>query len=306
MQASVMNKKDWAIALSPVLFTWVLDHLSKLWAAKLTGMDFYGPMGLVLHMNHGAILGLFSDLPPVLRIVSLSTGGAFLLFLFGIIQFLLPSRVLVLRCGLSFLLGGILGNVTDRILWGYVVDFIVFGNADKMTPAFNVADALQWVGYGMVVISLIKDGKALWPEENLRKSHWINVRFQLKYCFTLMAFGAGLAIIAGTFSYTYMKVTIKELTHSNPYVAAQFLKPYVATFGIITLTFSAILFVVGLILSHRAAGPLYAFERFLNDTIAGKNPKLKLRAGDEFRQLEGLADKLSGALSQPPSKSKHG
>jgi signal peptidase II len=293
-----VGKKEWFIALCPVGIVWILDHLTKLWASRLMDIYFFGPMGFILHNNHSAILGTFSDLPPVLRIVSLSTGGAFLLFLFGIIQFLLPSKSLTLRAGLSFLLGGILGNVTDRILWGYVVDFIVFGSPDGMTPAFNIADALQWVGYAMIMYSLIKDGKHLFPDENLRKNHWINPRFQLKYCFTLMAFGAGLAVIAGVFSYTYMKVALKEVTGSNPLVLAQFLKPYVLTFIVITAAFSAVLFVVGLILSHRAAGPLYAFERFMNDYLSGKNPKLKLRAGDEFKQLELLAERLNAELKR--------
>jgi signal peptidase II len=291
-----MKKREWAFAFAPLFLTWFLDRITKEWATQISGFNFYGPFGFVLHHNHGAILGLFSHLPALLRIVSLSTGGAFLLFIFAILQFLLPTRSLLLRSGLSFLIGGIIGNVTDRIIWGYVVDFLVIGSPDKFTPAFNLADALQWIGYGCIIIAFIKEGKNLWPVDNLRKSYWINLRFQLKYCFALMTVGLGLSIIAGTYSYTYLRVTLNEIRGNNPLLNDQFLIPFVITFGIVTLTFMFILFVVGMIISHRAAGPLYAFERFLNDKAEGKKAHLKLRAGDEFKELERLAEKLDKIL----------
>ena len=158
-----MNKQKWFLAISPLFFTWGIDQITKLWATKLTDLEWFGVFGFMLHHNQGAILGLFSDMPAVLRIVSLATGGAFLFFLFFIIQFLLPSTSLLLRAGLSFLLGGILGNVTDRIIYGYVVDFILVGYKGSYFPVFNMADVLQWVGYIFVVTALIKDGKNSGP-----------------------------------------------------------------------------------------------------------------------------------------------
>jgi len=300
-----MNKRKWLIAISPLFFTWAVDQATKLWASKLLGLEWFGIFGFMLHHNHGAILGLFSDMPPVLRIVSLATGGAFLFFLFFIIQFLLPSTSLLLRAGLSFLLGGILGNVTDRILHGFVIDFILIGYNGSYFPVFNLADALQWIGYVCVVIALIKDGKKLWPVDNARKSYWINVKFQLKYCLSLMAFSLFLSIIAGTYSYTYLKVTINELRGPDPYMTKQLLGPFIVTFAIVSVTSAAILFVAGLILSHRAAGPLYAFERFINDYIAGRPKKLKLRTGDDFMHLEKVAERLTHATKVVAPEPQH-
>jgi hypothetical protein len=54
------------------------------------------------------------------------------------------------------------------------------------------------------------------------------------------------------------------------------------------------------VLSARIAGPLYAFERFLDDLAIGKSRKLKLRAGDEFKHLEQLADRLNQMLATTP------
>lgn len=294
-----MKKREWLIVILPLLATWSLDRITKIWATGITQLKSYGSVHFVLHHNHGAMLGLFSDLPSVLRIVSLSTGGAFLLCTYALIQYLLPIKSLTLRSGLSILIGGIMGNVTDRIVWGYVVDFLVLGTPSLSSPAFNVADALQWVGYALIVYAIIREGELLWPENNVRKQYWVNMPFQLKYCFILMGVGLSLTLICLVFSYTYMRVTIQELVGNNSFMLNKFLVPYVITFVVISVAFCAILFAVGRLISHRIAGPLYAFERFLNEALNGNsNPSLKLRSGDEFKHLEELANQVNERLQQ--------
>jgi signal peptidase II len=291
-----MKKRDWLIVALPLIVTWLIDRVSKIAASGMLGSSTHGPVSFILHHNHGAMLGLFSDLPAVLRIVSLSTGGAFLICSYVIVQYLLPIRSLILRSGLSILLGGILGNVADRIIYGYVIDFIVLGSPSLSSPAFNLADALQWVGYGMIVFAIIREGDLLWPENNARKQYWINKKFQLKYCLVLMTVGLSLTLISLVFSYTYLRVTIAELVGNNQFLLNKFLIPYVITYAIICVAFCAILFAVGRLISHRIAGPVYAFERFLIDVLDGKDRGLKLRNGDEFQHLEELAEKIRAEL----------
>lgn len=287
-----MRRIDWLIVILPFFFTWGVDRITKAFAEGITGLNFHGPLGLVLHHNHGAMLGLFSDLPAVLRIVSLSTGGAFLLCAFAIIQYILPIKSLLLRSGMSILLGGILGNVTDRILYGYVIDFILLGTRANHTPAFNLADLLQWVGYAMIVLALVREGDLLWPSDNTRKAYWVNLKFQLRYCATLVGVGLGFSVVSGVYTYTYLRVTIIELVGQNSRILDQYLIPFVITFILVSFSFAIILFLTGRILSQRIAGPLYAFEKFLEDLSAGKPRKLRLRAKDEFRHLEELGEKI--------------
>jgi len=291
-----MKKREWLIVFVPLFLTWTFDFVTKRWAQGLTGIESYGPINFILHHNPGAMLGLFSDLPPVLRVVSLSTGGAFLLCTYGIIQYLLPIKSLTLRSGLSILLGGILGNVTDRILYGHVVDFIVIGSPSLSSPAFNVADALQWVGYLLIVIAIVREGELLWPKNNTRKMYWINPGFQLKYCYFLLAIGLGVGVISLVFSYTYLRVTMLELTGNNQAILDKFLIPFTITFGFITIGFSAGLFTIGKIISHKIAGPIYAFEKFIADSLDGKNRPFKLRNHDEFKHLETLAIQIQNHL----------
>ncbi|MEN0060481.1 MAG: signal peptidase II [Bdellovibrio sp.] len=293
-----MKKREWLIVILPLLATWFVDRITKMWATDITQIQSFGPLHFVLHHNHGAMLGLFSDLPSVLRIVSLSTGGAFLLCTYALIQYLLPIKSLTLRSGLSILIGGIIGNVTDRIIWGYVVDFIVIGTPSLSSPAFNLADALQWLGYGLIVYAIVREGELLWPENNARKQYWVNLPFQIKYCLILTAVGLSLTLISLVFSYTYMRVTIQELVGSNVFLLNKFLVPFVITFVVISVAFCAILFAVGRLISHRIAGPLYAFERFLNESLEGKTSTLKLRSGDDFKHLEELAEHVTTRLKQ--------
>ena len=291
-----MKKREWLLVFVPLFLTWILDQVTKSWAVTLAGPSSFGFVSFILHHNPGAMLGLFSNLPPVLRIVSLSTGGAFLVCIYAIIQYLLPIKSLSLRTGLSILLGGIIGNVTDRILYGHVIDFIVITGPSFMSPAFNVADALQWVGYCLIVYAIVKEGELLWPEHNVRRLYWINAHFQLKYCFFLMGVGLGAGLITMVFSYTYLRVTIMELVGNNPALIDKFLVPFVITFTLITIGFCVSLFAIGKIISHKIAGPIYAFEKFMMDTMDGKNRPFKLRSKDEFQHLERLAKTIQEHL----------
>jgi signal peptidase II len=291
-----MKKHEWLIVFLPLAATWSIDRITKMWAVGLDGIKSFGYLGFVLHHNPGAMLGLFSELPPVLRVVSLSTGGAFLVCTYGLIQYLLPIKSLTLRSGMSILLGGILGNVTDRILWGHVVDFIVIGNVQISSPAFNLADALQWVGYALIVSAIVREGELLWPENNARKVYWINPKFQLKYCFLLLGMGLGISLISLVFSYTYLRVTMIELVGTNQLLLDKFLIPYAMTFSILAIGFSAGLFAVGKVISHKIAGPIYAFEKYAQDLIEGKDRSFKLRTKDEFKELEALALKIREKL----------
>lgn len=61
------------------------------------------------------------------------------------------------QCALGLILGGILGNLLDRIHYNHVVDFICFyvmrrDGQEAVFPAFNVADSAICVGVGLLVL----------------------------------------------------------------------------------------------------------------------------------------------------------
>lgn len=67
------------------------------------------------------------------------------------------SEQILLAVGLSLVLGGALGNVIDRVMLGYVVDFIYFHWGPHYFPAFNVADTAISIGAGCVLLDAFKE-----------------------------------------------------------------------------------------------------------------------------------------------------
>lgn len=63
-----------------------------------------------------------------------------------------------LAVGLSLVLGGALGNVIDRVMHGYVVDFILFHWHGWYFPAFNIADTAISIGAGCLLIDAFREG----------------------------------------------------------------------------------------------------------------------------------------------------
>ncbi len=64
----------------------------------------------------------------------------------------------ILAIGLSLVLGGALGNVIDRVMHGYVVDFIYFNWRTWDFPAFNIADTAISIGAACLLIDAFLEG----------------------------------------------------------------------------------------------------------------------------------------------------
>lgn len=127
------------------------DQLSKAWIRANLALGESIPIAGFFRISHvrntGAAFGLFQDQSAVLAVVSFA-GALFLLFM----VFVMDHRVVFLsslrgRVTLGLLLGGITGNLIDRLVLGYVTDFIDVG----LWPAFNVADSS--VVIGIIILS---------------------------------------------------------------------------------------------------------------------------------------------------------
>ena len=101
--------------------------------------------------NSGISFGLFSD-NPYIGLVTIPV-LAVLVVLWLIWQ--LNGLTFLQTLGASFIAGGALGNVSDRIVYGRVIDFLDFHIGALHWPAFNVADSALFIGvllwfYGMM------------------------------------------------------------------------------------------------------------------------------------------------------------
>ena len=141
----------------------VLDQLTKLAVmAKLAPYQDVIPLSgffnLVHVHNTGAAFSLFADQPGWQRGFFMVVG----LVASGLMIYLLhKSRGRPVFClALALILGGALGNVIDRALYGHVIDFLDFHLAGWHWPAFNVADSGITVGAILLVLdSFRKPGK---------------------------------------------------------------------------------------------------------------------------------------------------
>ncbi len=62
-----------------------------------------------------------------------------------------------LAIGIALILGGALGNVYDRIVHGYVVDFLHFYWGNYHFPAFNIADTAITIGAAMMILDMFRN-----------------------------------------------------------------------------------------------------------------------------------------------------
>lgn len=109
--------------------------------------------------NPGAFLGLGSGLSETTRfwIFSVLVGG----FLVGLFLYVLINRRLsvIEVVAFSLILGGGLGNLIDRVLYDYVIDFLVVGIGRLRTGVFNVADLAITAGVGLLFLRQIRSAR---------------------------------------------------------------------------------------------------------------------------------------------------
>lgn len=136
-----------------------LDRITKIWVLKTLkgGNDIVVIKNLFSFQyleNRGAAFGIFQGKTLLLAMITLIVVG-------GIIYYLIKYRPQskIMKIGLGFIIAGALGNLYDRIVYKYVVDFILVHYKDVYYyPTFNVADIFVVMGTLMLAIFILKDG----------------------------------------------------------------------------------------------------------------------------------------------------
>lgn len=98
-------------------------------------------LNLVYVLNRGISFGLLSQMN-----ISFYLGIISMIISIFIIFLILKSKNKIELLGLSFILGGAVGNGLDRIINSYVIDFIDFHISGFHWPAFNFADFFITIG----------------------------------------------------------------------------------------------------------------------------------------------------------------
>ena len=142
------------VLVSTAIVVYVLDQVSKAVVVSSLGLgesvDVVGDLRRIWHArNAGAA---FSLLPGAFWLFVPVTVVALVMIAYFHRAF--RDRGPWIHVVLGLILGGSLGNLTDRLRLGYVVDFVSVGIGDRRFPTFNVADSAVVVGIGLLVLYL--------------------------------------------------------------------------------------------------------------------------------------------------------
>jgi len=109
--------------------------------------------------NEGAFLSLGSALPVFLKIILLNILPLVVLGLAGFYVFTKTNLSRLTTIGTCFVIGGGLGNLYDRMVYGSVTDFLHIDFVIFQTGIFNLADVSIMVGTVVIVFDVVRHRK---------------------------------------------------------------------------------------------------------------------------------------------------
>jgi signal peptidase II len=155
----VPRRLPWLLLISTLVVS--ADRLTKTWVSAHIPMGgaipiIPGVLRISHWTNEGAAFSLFADSasPHMVRWALASFGCCLALaVLIALVRF--GNRFTLITVALAFVLGGALGNLHDRILYGSVVDFIEVRILSYPWPDFNIADSAVVTGACLLMLDAL-------------------------------------------------------------------------------------------------------------------------------------------------------
>lgn len=136
---------------------------------------------------------------------------------------------------------------------------------------------------------------------------FVNPKYQLRYILWVSATGLCLVFMYSLIVYHYMSENYKILVDLSPMddsAKAQMyheLHQLLFVLGFGSLGFLIFAAILGLVFSHRTAGPLYHFKRVFAEIEAGnKNARVRLRPNDDFQDVAKSFNDMMDSLKAGP------
>ncbi len=137
----------------------VADQATKLWVvnsfALYDSRYVFEYLNLTRLHNTGAAFSFLAGASGWQRWFFIVLGIGVSVFIMAWLRTLPAKGQAWLAAGLALILGGALGNVIDRAVYGHVVDFLHFHKGDWYFPAFNVADSAITAGAICLIIDAV-------------------------------------------------------------------------------------------------------------------------------------------------------
>ncbi|MBE6718017.1 MAG: signal peptidase II [Ruminococcaceae bacterium] len=137
-----------------IVFVVIFDQITKMLAVKyLMPISSFPLIKDVFHLtyveNRGAAFGILQNHRWVFMVLSTVVMVVIIYVMFKYKRFFHP----ILMTGLSFTVGGGIGNMIDRTVNGFVVDFFDFTLIDF--AVFNLADTFICIGVGLIFLDIL-------------------------------------------------------------------------------------------------------------------------------------------------------
>jgi signal peptidase II len=151
----------WKMVLGWVVTILVLDQLTKMIVDRTMSLHESIPIidgffSLTYVRNTGAAFGIFSGSHEAFRLPFLILVSLLALGFVVVMLKRLRDDETGLITALSLIIGGAIGNLVDRVLYGEVIDFLDFYWSHYHWPAFNVADSCITIGVLITFYYLIR------------------------------------------------------------------------------------------------------------------------------------------------------
>jgi len=152
----ILGRWSQLLFLGAIALVLIVDQLTKAWV--IARLPLYEPTDLwqwltpilsfTFVKNTGVAFGLLQGLGRAFALLPVLVAAAIVVY-----RRSLPVGDLWVHLSLGFVVGGALGNVIDRLLRGYVVDFLDVNFRPLQTwPVFNVADSAVVVGVAILLL----------------------------------------------------------------------------------------------------------------------------------------------------------
>jgi len=139
------------IAIIVVIFDQSTKTLVKLYVHPLETIRILPFFNIVYVENIGSAFGMFKNLGNTFFIIVSFLALAFISFLLVKEEY---NKIYY-----ALILGGAVGNLLDRLIYGYVIDFFDLHIRGVHWPAFNIADSALTIGIIMLLFKTIFPGK---------------------------------------------------------------------------------------------------------------------------------------------------
>jgi signal peptidase II len=144
------------VALTVLLDRWTKSLIHARFDLNQSVSVIDGLIDITYVRNTGVAFGIFNSFSSPAKSLMLSMFGLTAAAIVILYSLRSPARNRLLQAALSLILGGALGNLYDRIQYGYVIDFLEIYYRSYHWPAFNVADSAISTGVVLLALEILR------------------------------------------------------------------------------------------------------------------------------------------------------